>query len=695
MRGRGMKKTIIGVLIFAMSILVSVALAEEPVKEDAAVEAENEDIAEDMLLETEQEEYIFPSIKPEISIFGGYRYVHLNGSERVEEYEYLHNSWIFGGELRAFKFPHRFHLELDVKNRKDFFGDVGYAYEDIVVFRGVTRSLWHNLDNLLLEDLDPATNPSNPNPFQRSPWVDVRDADEEYGIKADISTVSLRLKTPAYPFHVYFEGTRVGRDGDKQQRSLLGGAYFNDIGRTSQKRDVDSRTDTMTVGANSHLGPIEVEYSHSEKRFTVHGDNVLYDKYENAGFAVPGETRFGGVYPHNLIPELKSSTDTIRVHTSYTGAIVASATFTKTDKENKDSGAKADYFIGAGEVSWIATRDLALFFKYRQFETDVDNPDSVEFADVCRPSVNAAGDYACTINDSISKRVRTASVAARYRLTPKIVLKGEYAHERIDREAADLWEMPDTSQKNTVTLSSDIRLSKLLKMNVRFMHKSTQNPAINIEPHQANEGQVSVTWTPTTWLTALASYRLTSEHRNSLLFMTEEGDPVDSPDDRKRRRERFLGSVSVFPAKKLIATLSFFYLHDKQKENIAYSDPVPELLFDSGVTNQSTVRNVSFDLQYLLSKQVTLNAGVSNTESKGKFHPSDPNLLAPVSIASFSELQMRETLYTLGGQVDLKGGFTIGTQYRYALLKDLVGNPYDDIRNGEVHIVVLSLTKRW
>jgi hypothetical protein len=56
---------------------------------------------------------------------------------------------------------------------------------------------------------------------------------------------------------------------------------------------------------------------------------------------------------------------------------------------------------------------------------------------------------------------------------------------------------------------------------------------------------------------------------------------------------------------------------------------------------------------------------------------------------------MRETLYTLGGQFDLTGGFSIGTQYRYALLKDLVGNPYDDIRNGEVHIVVLSLTKRW
>jgi len=691
MRGRDINKIFICVLLFAVTILVSVALAEEPVRDDTAVAAANENV----LLEFDQEEYVFPSIKPEISLFGGYRYVHLNGSERVDEYNYLHNSWTFGGELRAFKFPHRFHLELDVKNRKDFFGDVGYAYEDIVVFRGITRSLWHNLDNLLLEDLDPATNPSNPNPFLRSPWVDVRDSDEGYGIRADISTITLRLKAPAYPFHVYFEGTQVGRDGDMQQRSLLGSAYFNDVGRASQKRDVDNRATTTTVGVNSHLGPIEVDYSHSEKKFTVHGDNVLYDKYENAGFGPPGATRFGGVYPHNLTPELKSSTDTIKVHTSYTGALVASGTFTKTEKENRDSGAKADYMIGAGEVSWIASRDLAFFLKYRQVETDVDTPDSVEFADVCKPSLNFAGDYRCTIVQAISKRVRTSSVAARYRLTSGIVLKGEYAHERIDREKADLWEMPESSHKNMVTLSSDIRLSKQVKMNMKFMHKSTQNPAINIEPDHANEGQVSVTWTPTTWLAALASYRLTSEHRDNLQFMTEEGVPVDSPHGRKNRRERFLGSVSIFPAKKLIASLSFFYLHDKQKENIAYSDPVPELVFDSGVTNQSTVRNVSVDLQYLLSKQVTLNAGVSNTESEGKFHPSDPNLVEPVSIASFSELQMRETLYTLGGQIDLKGGFTIGTQYKYARLKDLAGNPYDDIDNSEVHIVVLSLTKRW
>jgi predicted porin len=676
-----MKKTLLSfLLVLAMGILAPASRAEEQ-----PAEAE--------VLETEHEEYIFPTVKPDIALSGGYRYVHLNGSARVDEYEYLHNSWMFGGEIRAFRFPHRFHLEIDFKDRKDYFGDVGYAYEDIILFRGINRTLYHNLDNILLIDLDPTTNPSNPNPLLRSPSVDVRDAGETYGIKTSISNASLRLKAPTYPLHFYVEGTEVARDGDMQQRSLVGSGYFNEIVRTSEKRDIDTKATTLTFGTNSHLGPIEVDYSHSEKKFSVNGDDVLYDNYSAAGFPA-GATRIAGVYPHSLIPELKTTTDTIRVHTSYTGALVASSTFTWMDKENRDSGAKGTYFIGSGNISWIATRDLAFFLGYRQTESHMDTPDSVEVADVCSPSLNTAGTYACHIREAISKKVGTASITARYRLTTGVVLRGEYAHVTIDREAADEWFMPPSSKKNMATLSADVRLSKQLKMNLEYGHESIQNPATNIEPNQANEGKVSVTWTPLPWLTALASYRLAYEDRDNLQFIFE-NEQHDSPDDRTNRRERLLGSVSLLPVKDLVATLSYFYLHDKQNEDLAYQTPVPELLFDEDVDNKTTSRTFSLDLQYLLSKHVTLNGGVSTTESKGKFYAADPNLISPVSVASFSELDMRETICSVGGEVALKGGFTINTNYKYAKLKDLADNPYDDVENGEAHIVMVWLTKRW
>jgi hypothetical protein len=331
----------------------------------------------------------------------------------------------------------------------------------------------------------------------------------------------------------------------------------------------------------------------------------------------------------------------------------------------------------------------------------MDTPDEVEFADLCRPSLNAGNNYACVIKESVSSIVRMFSAAARYRLTPGIVFRGEFSHESIEREDADEWFLPQSSQKNTASLSTDIRFSKSLKMKVKYTHKNSQNSALNNEADRAHEGNLSVTWTPVPWMNALASYRITSEQRDKLQFVQEVPVPpfgevfADSPDDRQTRRERFLGSVSVLPVKNLTVTLSFLYLHNKQTEDLAYYDLVGEPFFDAGVVNQDTVRHVSFDLQYLPTKHSTLRAGVSTTKSEGKFHPGDPNLLSPVSVSSFSELKTRETVYSLGGEIDLKGGFSLGTNYNYAVLKDQASNPYDDIEDGEAHIIILTLTKRW
>jgi len=673
-------KRIICALMCIVSISSSLAVAAEQPAPEAFPEAEHE-------------EYIFPLLKPEAKLSGGYRYVRLNGSAGVDEYEYLHDSLTIGGEVRAFSFPHRFDLDFDVRNKKDYFGDMSYAYKDILLFRGINRTLYHNLVTIPLIDLNPAT---------ADPSVNVRDAGKDYGVDTGISNAFLRIKAPDFPLHFYADGTIVKKDGDQQQRDLIGSGWFNNVVRTSQKRDVDNKTTTLMVGANSHLGPVEVAYEHSERKFSVNGDNVLYDSYSNAGFIPVGSTRLSGLYPHNLLPELKSTSDTIKLHTSYTGAVVASATMTKMDKENRDSGAQADYVIGSGELSWIASRDLAFFFKYRQKETRMDTPNEVEFADLCNPSLNTGNNYRCLIKESVSSIVRTYSASGRYRLTPGITFRGEYGHETITREAADEWFMPSSSQMNAVSLSSDIRFSKSLKMKLNYVYKNIQNPAWNTQPDQAHEGNVSLTWTPAPWLSALASYRSTSERRDNLQFVYEQPVApfdevlVDSPDNRKARRDRFLGSVNILPMKNLTATLSFFYLHNKWTEDLAYNDdPAGNLFFDTGVVSQDTVRNVSIDLQYLMTKHTTLSAGVSTTESKGKFHPQSPDLLVPVSVASFSELEMRETIYTVGSEIDLKGGFSLGMNYKYAVLKDIADNPYDDIKDGEAHIIVVMLTKRW
>ena len=622
--------------------------------------------------ETSQEEgYTFPSIKPEYSISGGYRFVDTDGSTRAAEYEYLHNSITLGGELRFFSFPHRFHLEFDVKNKKDFFGDVTYMYKDIVRFRGTTSSLFHNFENIRLVDLDTST---------PSPGVDVRDAETKYGIRSGISNAFLRFKTPDFPFHVYIDGSLVTRDGTQQQRSLLGSGSFNNIVRASQSRDIDLETKSVIVGANSHLGPVEVDFSHGEKRLDVGGDKVLFDFYTASAARAAGE------FPHNLIPDLKSSSNTIKLHTSYTGSLVASATFSKIDKENRDSGAKADYFIGAGEISWVESTRLAFFLKYRHKETDIDSPETVSITD----RTNPLNTFIYPVEQAISSVADTVSGIIRYRPLKGVTVKADYTYEDIRRDVSPEWDVPHDTQRNTASLSADVRVMKGVDIKAKYTHKFITNPAYNTEPDHSDEGRISLTWIPAPRLSAVVAYSILSETRDDLIF-------TDTTDARNRdvNRDRVLGSVTYLLLKDLSVTASYAYMHDKIKQDIVYQDLVGAPHVDPVVPTKETMHNFGLDINYLPENNLTFNTGVSYTISKGEFFPSDPNLLLPVSIASFSQLNTKELVYYFSGEYRFKGGFAAGVQYRYCNFDDVLDNAFDDVSDGKAHIVLLTLSKRW
>ncbi len=658
-----------------MKIYIYIALISAILMSGRAFALEDNTVAEELEAysgeETSQEGYTFPLIKPEFYLFGGYRFVHQEGSNMADEYQYLHNSPTLGGELRIFTFPHRFHLELDIENKKDFIGDVTYMYRDLIRFRGVSSSLFHNLDNIRLIDLDPST---------PSPGVDVRDADVKYGIRFGMSNAFLRFKTPDFPFHVYLEGSLIERNGTQQQRSLLGSGSFNNIVRASQSRNIDLDTKSVTIGANSHLGPIEVDYSHGEKRLDVGGDKVLFDFY------TASPARAAGEFPHNLIPDLKSSSDTIKLHTSYTGALVASATFSKISKENRDSGVKADYFIGAGEISWIESPRLAFFLKYRHKESDIDSPETVSITD----RTNPLNTYTYPVEPAISSASDRVTGVVRYRPLSGVYLKAEYTYEDIRRDVSPEWDVPKNTQKNAASLTADIRLIRGLDFRARYTHKFNNDPAYNTEPDRSDEGRVSVTWLPLSRLNATLTYSIVSERRDDLIF-------TDAPNANNRdvSRNNLMGSVTYLLLKDLSVTASYAYMHDKTRQDIAYQDLLGVSHVDPFVPSKDLVHSYGLDLNYIPANNITINAGVSYTLSSGAFYPSDPDLLQPISIASFSQLKTRDILCFLSGEYRFKGGWAAGFQYRFSDFNDVLDNPFDDVADGKAHIIVVTLSKRW
>ncbi len=626
-------------------------------------------------------EYEFPVIEPMGYLYGGYRFVDHIGSEKAGEYEYLHNSIALGGDLRVFSFPNKLSIDLRIRNQKDYFGEVKYAHKDVFYFRGINRTLFHNLDNLRLLDLDTTT---------LSPGVDVRDADRIYGITSGITSLFLRFKTPDFPSHFYISGNLLENSGTQQQRSLFGSGSFTSLVRASQRRDISRQARSIVVGANSHLGLVEIEVSHEEKRLDVNADKVLYDTYSDAG-SPAGSTREGGIFPHNLTPELKGSTNTIHVHTSYTGGLVASATLSSTERENQDSKARSDYLTAAGNVIWMPMPRLTFFLRYKHKERDVEDQGAAALPEVCSPSNNIANNYACVIKPSISSETDTLSGILRYQPVKGVTLRTEYSYEETERQHADRRGLPESTRKDAVSLSSDMKIMQGLNLKVKYIHKEIEDPVYNTDPNRADEATFQIAYLPVVKVNTLLSYTISKERRNELSF-----NGVDAA-DRDVRRDRLMGSITSHVLNNLFITTSYAYMNNKTKQDIRYASSISpyNILTDTGVPYEDEAHNYAVGFHYVPADNLSLATDVSHTVMKGAFSPSEQDLLEPVSIATFSEFKAKETVFSASGKYRFKSGFTGGLRYKHIEWDEVTENPHDDIADGKAHVVLLTISKSW
>ena len=80
----------------------------------------------------------------------GYRSITDTGNTVAGEYEYLKSGPIGSLDMEWDPLPHRFVVESTFLNAKDYFGELDYAYKDIVLVNGYMRDVFHNLNHVSL-----------------------------------------------------------------------------------------------------------------------------------------------------------------------------------------------------------------------------------------------------------------------------------------------------------------------------------------------------------------------------------------------------------------------------------------------------------------------------------------------------------------------------------------------------------------
>ena len=571
-------------------------------------------------------------------LFLGYRWVSTDDSLKAAEYIYPESSLVVGVDLLSCPLPYRYHLNGELASKHDFYMDGGFAYKDIILFRDILTGVHHNLNHYYYD-------PTIEEPLGHPIYVDNYSGDEYYSDFGS-NLLSLRLKMPDFPFHTFVNHRHVYRDGTIQQRSFPESS-LGTITKLSESRDINWKSDAIKLGVNSHLGPLELEYSHDEAKFDPDANYFLNDANGH----------------HHVIPETESWANFVRMHTSYTGSIVAAATFSDLLQKNNYSGTESFTWKGAFDFSWIPMPSVGFFMKYRHTDLDMDTPSSA------RPGISSATDV--------------LTLSSRYKPLRRITLNADYKFTHIDRQDEEEWlALSDQTDIHQIDLSLNTRPVDDLKVLAKYQYKNYDNPSYNSTPDNSNMLRLATTYTPIPVINVYLEYILAVTERESLKYIVFYDTPELDADlladgGRDGRHDRFLASLTTQISPKVSLTGSWFYQRWEIKQNLAYNqwdtfnigetiEPYRDL---AGVPYTDKSNTFSLALQYMPWEDLSISADLSHTIAEVTTGYHDVNG-AGLPLSSYSNMEVTESSFSLGVTKRLNTDWEIRLGGYYGIFED-------------------------
>ncbi len=604
----------------------------------------------------------------------GYRSITDRGNTVAGEYEYLNSSPIGSLDMEWDPLPHRFVIESTFLNTRDYFGEVDYAYKDLVMVNAYLRDVFHNLNHFQFGVDDPAT---------PSPSFTDLNPDDLYGIGNQFGRVFLRLKAPDFPFHVYAEVRSINREGSIQQRYLR--ELSGGLAKVSKTRAIDWKTEEFRVGANSHLGPIEVDVSHTEKTFEAAKEKVLSDTY------ISGPTTFS--VPHNAVPDLESSWNTLKVHTTYSGRVVLSGTYSNGDKKNKDSKASEKFSNSAGDFFFMPMTSTLFALKYRHYDHGVANPATVNNITAANP-----GGEPVSVRDSMSSSRDVVTGSLRYRVTDRLTVKGEYGTDTTDRTpgvagstlppppaaAPGYWLVPKSTTKSTAKLGATYRVMKKMTFRADYTTVSVDNPAYATDPGKSASWRTSLAWMPLTWFNTLLSY-------GKDFVYAKKRDPLGAPlggGSRDAAHDQALASMTFLVGKRASITAGFSHFNNEVDQTVTEQDATGAFTLYRGVPYNDVANVGTLSATIAPATGVNITASGSKCYSRGNFRLSGANA---AGIAELSDLKVVDSVYT--GGIEMQHTRSLGSEIRYQYRN--YDDQVDNTQDGRVKTVLGTLSLKW
>ena len=657
---------VLKILVFGLALCCwfSLSLAEETNPQPQAAEAS---------VSQEREE---PSVSfaTEGDFSLGYRWVSTEDSLKAAEYIYPHSSVSFGLNLLSCPLPYRYYVNGEFVSKYDFYSDAGFAYKDLILFRDILVGVHHNLNHYSYQH-------ENVPPGIR--YLDDK-IDDKYYVDFASNLMSLRLKAPDYPLHGFVNHRHVEQEGTIQQRFLLG--YYDSLDMVSETRDIDWKSNAVKLGANSHLGPVELEYTFDKAKFDPGSNNILYHEY-----FYPSDTpRLTDTYPHNVVPESESSGHSVKMHSSYTGSIATAANISNLSQENNYSGTESSIWKGAFDFTWIPDPVVGFFFKYRHKDMEMDNPSEVTLSGNIPDN-----DYTYPVRQGISYNKDVFSLSSRYKALPNLSLFAKYEFSHLERKELSEWViLPERSNIHAIDLTLQARPLDLLKVRAEYEYKNYDEPSYNTTPDYSNKLKLTTNYTPAPTLNVYLEYIISATSRDSLLYLNSDPYELLDTGERDGRSDQFLASFTKQLTPKASLTFSWFYLRWEIEQDLAYgkwagigTGDLPYI--DYGVQNSDKSNTLSLFLNFIPWEDLTVTAYLSYTISKGTTDYRDVVGDADFSLSEFSNLETSETALSIALAKRLSTDWEIG----FRSYMNIYNDKETGLLDGKVFINTISLKR--
>jgi len=691
-RARVLATTIISQLVLLLLASGGVAAAEEELWE-AAGEPDRMVTAADTAVSPDDERQVESLEQKGGSL--GYNFVVRDGfGGRALEYGFLHSSRSGGLFYRHLEKDTNLELEGFFLNEHDYHGDLLLDYRGDYRLHLRTESLFHNLDRELLftDEFNVGTSLYTPRQL---------DSSADYGVSFVQESADFRYRLHNYPLHVNLGYWRHLKEGTIQQR--FADTSFAGTPNTlyATARGVDRQTQEGRLGVDAHLGPLDVIYDFRVRTFK---DSIPTPV---ANFVARPETA-GGPQQHNEDPDSRFISHTVKLHSSLSGGLVGSGSYSIEERENLSRlsdtrgirHATVHLQNAAGDLVYTPSKEYTAALKYRRQELDNGSRGpltSLHFVNLeqPRPPVDSTKDL--------------VSATFSYRPSGQLSLVGEYRAEFLKRDhvsefpSQTSWLLPESSDTRMGSLALYYRPLKGLRMNANYSYTATDHPSYGSSFEKRHEGRFLTSYTLSNRWGATANVLVRRESNDEIQrFLVDfPPDPLDPLIhtaypliSRDRRSENANLGAWFAPCARLTLGANYAYLQSRVDQPVLFTSFVPGSEAASQFFSRSHVYGMN--ASYALDEKLDLSLMLQQVRSSSAFAPQSTVFGVDGDTAGIRELSSQQSVISLlSARGEYRFTRVLSSSLEYSVRDYNEENAASSLYNGTVHMILAGVAASW